>query len=121
MMLEKYLKKEIKKELKATGNLTGDQVKSFKKMSKKVVKRILKDIFSHSIQQEVTAILKKSNNSLSEMYWNPTNTTMETLMENGKQDHKKLLNKEESPKNDSPKMYGNYLRHDEYLKQIYRS
>ena len=121
MMLEKYLKKEIKKELKATGNLTGDQVKSFKKMSKKAVKRILKDIFSHSIQQEATAILKKSNNSSSEMYWNPTHTTMETSTVSGKTDHKKLSNKGKSQKNNSPKMYGNYLRHDEYLKQLYRS
>ena len=111
----------LKKELNQIGELTGDPMKSFKKMSKKVMRKILKDIFYPYIQQEVIAISKKQNNNLSTTYWNPTNTITETLTENGKTDQDILSKKEKLPKKDLPKMYGNYLRHDEYLKLIYRS
>ena len=120
-MLEKYLKKEIKKELSQIGELTGDPTKSFKKMSKKIMKKILKDIFSPYIQREVIAILKKQNNNLSTTYWNPTDTITETLTESGKIDQNISLKKEKLPKKDLPRLYGNYLRHDEYLKHLYRS
>ena len=43
--------------------------------------------------------LEVKNNSSSEMYWNPTHTTMEISTVSGKTDHKKLSNKEKSLKN----------------------